>query len=266
MLLLRVLLLVWLVQFGFAATISRFVSLNAHLTGQERTYVEGDPKITHKVVFQINQQDGDSLVQFGELHLGLFGEIVPRTVKNFVELANMTYGFGYQDNTFHRIIQNFMVQAGQFNDPRGRNSIYNDFGSFDDENFEMLHDRLGRLSMANAGKDTNGGGFFITTTEKLPNLDGKHVVFGQLIGGFDTLMKMHTVETGEANKPLKDIVITNAAVFDLFPKAEIVEIESPSSSYSYFLWFLLLVGVGMVYKKWHFKRQLIVDIKDGNFY
>lgn len=263
----KVIVVVLLVQLGFTATVSRFVSLNAHLNGQERYYVEGDPKVTHKVVFQIVQKnDKQGIEEIGELHLGLFGEIVPKTVNNFLQLSSLSHGFGYKNTQFHRIVKNFMIQAGSIDDSKGRLSIYNDYGTFDDENFELLHDRLGRLSMANLGPNTNGGQFFITTDGNLPHLDGKHVVFGQLIGGFNTLATLNQVKT-EDSQPVLPIIISDIQIFDLFPISETIEeIDSPSSFYSTFFVILLLLALALLYKNWYYKRQAIVDIKDNNFY
>lgn len=152
------------------------------LSKSEQSYLEGDPAVTHKVIFTVKHGN----VILGDLTLALFGETCPETVENFYQLSAMTYGYGYKDSGFHRIINNFMIQGGIFQGNGGK-LIYGD--RFNDENFILKHDKLGRLSMANAGPNTNGGQFFITNVDKTSWLDGKHVVFGQLIGGFDTLEK-----------------------------------------------------------------------------
>ncbi|KAI5953140.1 hypothetical protein KGF54_002511 [Candida jiufengensis] len=250
------------------------------LSKQEQKYVEGDPKITHKIIFSISQGNDQSTTKYlGKLTLGLFGETVPSTVENFYQLSAMTQGYGYKDCKFHRIINNFMIQGGDYAEGPSK-SIYGD--NFNDENFILKHDKIGRLSMANAGPNTNGAQFFITNVESLPHLDGKHVVFGQLIDGFDTLIKISTVEVESSNaKPLEAVFISDiqTSVFDkdlqeaeekadkLKPeqKLSVVDEEIKQSSSIYPLFFIiLLVGafVGIYFKKFH-RRETITDIRSN---
>lgn len=167
--------------------------------------VISEPIITKKVYFQVTHGDKD----IGTIVIGLFGDIAPKTVENFYQLATSNdSSYGYVNSIFHRVIPQFMIQGGDFTHGSGigGKSIYGN--TFEDESFELKHDKPGRLSMANRGKDTNGSQFFITTV-KTPWLDGRHVVFGEVIDGMDVVSYIENVDRDGRDRPNKDVKITS---------------------------------------------------------
>jgi len=144
----------------------------------------------------------------GDIHVKLFPDECPRTVENFITHSKNGY---YNGLIFHRVIKGFMVQTGDpLGDGTGGASIWGP--EFEDEFHRSLrHDRPFTISMANAGPDTNGSQFFITTVAT-PWLDNKHTVFARVVKGMDVVQAIEKVKTDKNDKPAQDVKIISITV------------------------------------------------------
>ena len=151
--------------------------------------------------------------------MGMFGNTVPKTAKNFAALAEGSSGIGnsgkplhYKGSSFHRVIPAFMAQGGDFTagNGTGGESIYGN--KFADENFILKHTRPYLLSMANSGPNTNGSQFFITF-KSTPWLDGRHTVFGEVLEGKEIIAGLEKIGSG-AGKTNATITIADCGLLE----------------------------------------------------
>lgn len=151
------------------------------------------------VIFETNK---------GNIEFQLFPDIAPKTVENFIGLVKKGY---YDGIIFHRVIKNFMIQGG---DPtgtgRGGESLWG--GKFEDE-FKpgIVFDKGGILAMANAGRNTNGSQFFITTVPT-PWLNGRHTIFGEVVNGYAVVRNIENSQVDGRSRPLQPLKIIKAYV------------------------------------------------------
>jgi peptidyl-prolyl cis-trans isomerase A (cyclophilin A) len=156
----------------------------------------------------------------GNFTIRLFDKEAPKTVENFVGLAEGTKEWTdpranqktkkpyYDGLIFHRVIEGFMIQGG---DPLGQGTGGPGYQFADEFNSKLRHSKAGILSMANAGPNTNGGQFFITLGPT-PHLDDKHSVFGEVVSGMDVVRKIGSTKTAAGNRPAKDIAIKSVKI------------------------------------------------------
>jgi peptidyl-prolyl cis-trans isomerase A (cyclophilin A) len=156
----------------------------------------------------------------GNFTVRLFGEQAPKTVENFVGLAEGSKEWNdprtnqkvrkpyYNGTIFHRIIDGFMIQGG---DPLGQGIGGPGYNFADEFHPKLRHNKAGILSMANRGPNTNGGQFFITLGPT-PHLDDRHAVFGEVTDGMDIVSKIGRTPTGDRDRPKKDIVVQQVTI------------------------------------------------------
>jgi cyclophilin family peptidyl-prolyl cis-trans isomerase len=167
----------------------------------------------------------------GDVEVELFEDRAPRTVENFIGLAEHdpaadaepapdtatwedpetgeTRGDSlYADVEFHRIIEEFMIQGG---DPTGTGRGGPGYQFEDEFHDDLTHDGAGVLSMANSGPDTNGSQFFITLDAQ-PHLDGRHAVFGEVVDGMDVVEEIGNVGTDANDQPREDVVLESVEI------------------------------------------------------
>ncbi len=156
----------------------------------------------------------------GNFTVRLFDQEAPRTVENFVGLAEGTKTWTdpgthqkvtrpyYNGTIFHRVIDGFMIQGG---DPLGQGIGGPGFTFPDEFHPQLRHGKAGILSMANRGPNTNGGQFFITLAPT-PHLDNRHAVFGEVVDGMDVVQKIGRTATGDRDRPIKDVVIEKVTI------------------------------------------------------
>lgn len=161
-------------------------------------------------------KSGDTIAtletSLGTIKIKLFPAEAPETVKNFTELAKAGK---YDGVIFHRVIEDFMIQTGDFEKSNGTGGYsYKGPGTkFNDEFGPGLSNLQGTLSMANAGANTNGSQFFIVTSaDGTPWLNGKHSVFGQIYEGLDVALKISQVDTDMSDKPVETVTINKVTI------------------------------------------------------
>lgn len=178
----------------------------------------------------------------GRVEIQLFADKTPLACENFRALCTGELGKGYSNSVIHRIVPNFCIQGGDFTkgDGTGGESIFlpnsehgDMWGKFKDELF-MKHNQKGLLSMANNGKDRNGSQFFITLAP-LPQLDGKHVVFGQVTKGMDVVEMISEMQTDKKQRPLEGVIISGCGEVrnGLDFSAESTKVSQGSMSFSF---------------------------------
>lgn len=176
--------------------------------------VKPQAEITSRVYFDIEIDNHAA----GRIVMGLHGNVVPKTVTNFETLCIGTERhprgakLAYEGSIFHRIIPDFMIQGGDFTNFNGTGGLSIYGNKFADENFQLKHKGPGILSMANAGRNTNGSQFFITT-KRTPHLDGRHVVFGVVEEGWDVVKVIESCGSS-SGRPSRQVKIAKCGLLE----------------------------------------------------
>ena len=194
----KIIFTLFLVMLSFGILFAYGKLNNANLNNTDKGYFSMSDSITVAII----------KTNMGTIEIELFADQTPKTVENFVGLAEKGY---YNGIIFHRVIKDFMLQAG---DPTGTGRGGASFwgGKFEDEFVsDLKHDTPGILSMANAGPNTNGSQFFITLVAT-PWLDGKHTVFGKVINGMDVVNAIGEVKTAAGDKPVNEVVMEEVTI------------------------------------------------------
>lgn len=204
---------VWIYLMAFALTAFSFHSEAADKKSPKSKIETKDKKKEKPMFAQFETNHGNFKIK-------LFSDKTPKTVENFAGLAEGTKEWTdpktgekvkkpfYDGLTFHRVIDNFMIQGG---DPLGTGTGGPGYRFEDEFVPELKHSKKGILSMANAGPNTNGSQFFITVTET-PWLDGRHTVFGEVVEGMDVIDKIATVKKGPNDRPIEPVVMKKVTI------------------------------------------------------
>ena len=167
-------------------------------------------KNTEYIVLSISTSPEENKeIPLGDIYVKLYEDICPKTCHNFKSLSKIEY----KGCVIHRLIKGFMLQTGDYENSNGTGgaSVYGK--KFPDENFTLKHSKRGILSMANSGPDTNGSQFFITF-DAAPHLDGKHVVFGEVVKGWDVLDAIEAMKTNEKDEPTDLLYISTTKIIN----------------------------------------------------
>lgn len=190
-------------------------SISNETTTQE-TITQENMTDTANTEMQLAPKKGDQIAtlstNIGDIKILLYTDLAPNTAKNFIELTNMK---SYDGIIFHRVINDFMIQTGdfEFNNGTGGYTYLGKGTSLEDEFGAGLTHIRGAVSMANAGPNTGGSQFFIVQSKDGTDwLDGKHAIFGFVYEGMDVVDKIAKVEKNSSDKPLEDIVVEEVAI------------------------------------------------------